>query len=78
MQVFELHHIKYTTLTFFILVCIKNNFGGTHRIICMSKDMFGVFYLFISINCYPASYEGEQKLQGELQSVSCLLEDSNV
>lgn len=44
----------------------------------MSKDIFGGFYLFISINCYPASYEGEQKLQGELQSVSCLLEDNNV
>lgn len=40
--------------------------------------MFGVFYLFISIKCYPASYEGEEKLQGELQSVSHLLEAINV
>lgn len=44
----------------------------------MSKDMFGVFYLFISINCCLASNEGEQKLQGELQRVSYLLEAINV
>lgn len=38
----------------------------------------GFFYLFISTKWYPASYEVKEKLQGELQSVSHLLEANNV
>lgn len=44
----------------------------------MPKNIFGAFYLFISINCDTASYEGEEKQHGELQSVSYLLEIINI
>lgn len=49
MQVFEFHHVEYTSLTFFILVCIRDNFSGTYRIVSMSNDMLGVF-LFVHFN----------------------------
>lgn len=48
MQVFELHHVEYTALNFFILVCIRDNFCGTYRIVSMSKDVWG--FLFVHFN----------------------------
>lgn len=61
-----------------MLVCIKNNSIGTHRIILMSNNKMCFFFffnfLFIIIDCYPANDKGEEKLQGKLQCVSHILD----